>query len=51
MTNDFFWQKTIKRLHQKTPHDRTVVKSRVKFGQDRQILLVPSGSITTIQTI
>jgi hypothetical protein len=35
----FFWQKIIKRLHQKTPHDRTIVKSRVKFGQDRQILL------------
>jgi hypothetical protein len=30
------------------PH-RTVVKSRFKFGQDHQILLVPSGSITTIQ--
>jgi hypothetical protein len=51
MTNDFFWQKIIKRLHQRAPHPphRTIVKSRFKFGQDHQILLVPSGSITAIQ--
>jgi hypothetical protein len=46
----FFGKKSSKGYTKKppTPH-RTIVKSRFKFGQDHTILLVPSGSITTIQ--